>query len=103
MPAVVRDDLLLDVVMPFRIGGQRFEFVNQIGDVLRADADVFLHGQSGIERKFLREITDQQIAPFRDLAGIGLLQIGDDFQQRRFSGAVAPHHSNAVMLVDRQR
>jgi len=34
------DLVLLDIVMPFGIGRQGFEFVNQIGDVLRASADI---------------------------------------------------------------
>src|SRR5688500_12381054 len=42
MPAIVEHELVLDIVMPFGIGRQGFEFVNQIGDVLRASADVLL-------------------------------------------------------------
>ena len=51
----------------------------------------------------LWQIADGQIAPFRDFSRIRRRQAGQDFQQSRFSRAIASDHSDAVALLQRQR
>ena len=55
-----------------------------------------------LEYRFLRHITQAQARLAPDLAGIGLNLAGDDAQQARFAGSVAPDQANPLALVHDQ-
>ena len=82
---------MLQFLVPFRLGGQRFKLRNQVEHVLRAIADVLLNRLCRIEHEILRQVTDDKFAPPRDVAAVGRLQPGKDAKKRRLAAAVAPN------------
>ena len=78
-PALERLDALLQFFVALRVMRQRFKFRNQIEHMLPARADVFIDIERGIEGEVLREITDDEIAPFGDHPTRGRLQARQDF------------------------
>ena len=64
------------------------ELLEQIHHGLHALADHFDHGLLGVELRFLLEISYGISGREHHLALVILVNAGDDFQQRRFTGAV---------------
>ncbi len=69
-----------------RLAGKR-------GQKHRADA------QTGSERVVLGQVTDARAAPQGTRAGVGLLKAGQQFQERRFAGAVRSDQPQALAVV----
>ena len=74
-----------------------------IDDVGCAGRDVFMHAQFRIELELLWQITDTQRAAQRDVAGVGLVLPGEDFQQRSFAASVAADHADFFAGGDSER
>ncbi len=55
------------------------------------------------QRGFLLHVSDAQVAPQRDLAGIGRLASRQNLQQRRFSRAVRPDQPDPVAFGNGER
>ena len=102
-PAFERGDAMLQMLVPFRVVRQRFEFGDEVEDVLRAVADVFMNVFRRIEHEILRQIAGDQFALPGNLAAVRRLQAGEDFQERRLAAAVAPDQSDAVALLNAER
>src|SRR6185437_3588528 len=62
--------------------------------------DDLLNRFAGGESIFLRHISEAKLPAHRELAFIGLLEAGDDFQQRRFSRAVGTNEASAVFIIE---
>ncbi len=101
-PAIQRQNAALQLLMPFRGGGQRFKFRDQFQRPPRPAADIASHVQRRLQSKVLRQITHHQVAPGRDFAAIGRLQAGQDSQERGLAAAVASDQSDAVAFVQTQ-
>ena len=54
------------------------------------------------KRRLLLDISTAQALLPRHNAIIGLLQTGDDFQQRRLARAIAPDQTDALTLLQRK-
>src|ERR1017187_2453016 len=82
---------------------QRFKLRDQIQHRLRALANVLRHRLGRIEHEILRQITDDQIAPSRDVTEVRRLYPGEKFQKRRLAATIAPDQTDPVALVYGQR
>src|ERR1035441_9371907 len=91
---------MLQMLVPLRVVRQRFKFGDEVEDVLRAVADVFMNAFRRIEHEILRQIAGDQFALPGNFATVRRLQAGEDFQERRFAAAVAPDESDAVALLN---
>ena len=62
-----------------------------------------MHAQFRIELELLWQIPDTQSTAQRDVAGVGLVLPGEDFQQRSFAASVAPDHADFFAGGDSER
>ena len=76
---------------------------NCLDQIRGPGGDVFLHAKRAIEFELLRQIPHAQCPPHGDLAGVGGLRSGEDFQQRGLAAAVAAHQSHLLAGCNRQR
>ena len=102
-PAVQHLDAGLQFLVALRVMRQRFKLRDQIHDVLRAVADVFINIFRRIEHEILRQIAHDQIALPRNFAAVGRLQSGKHPQERRLARAVAPDEAEMVAVLNAER
>ena len=57
-----------------------------------------LDGLLALERVFLRDIPRAQLPPSDDLALVGMLEAGEDLQERGFAGAVGPDQTRVLFV-----
>jgi len=65
--------------------------------------DDLANGQAGRELRFLSEIGEACAFAERDFSGVGLAALGEDFEERRFAGAVGANQADAVAFVNAER
>ena len=83
----------------------------QIGHKLKSALAVFIIHQALQDKiccrrepskvRVLRQIFHVNAGLHKTLAAIGINQSGNDFQQGRFAGTIAPDQANAVVTPDR--
>ena len=103
VPRIGGGDLLLQLGLPVRVGGQRLVLVEQIERVRRTVANRIEHGDVVGSIETLRQITDPQAGARSDFAVISLRYAGENFQECRLAAAVAPDHPQVIAIADRQR
>ena len=103
--------LPVPAIQGFDFGLQRVEVaaalvrqvaLQQLLHALQAHAHGLEHAGLGVELGLLRHVGHAQPVLALYLAVVGALEAGDDFEQRRFAAAVAPHQSDALAGLERK-
>ena len=103
VPRIGGGDLLLQLGLPVRVGGQRLVLVEQLELMRRPVADRIEHGDAVGSLEPLRQITDPQAGARSDFTIISLRDAGENFKKRRLAAAVAPDHPKVIAISDCQR
>jgi len=103
--------LPVPAVQGFDFGLQRVEVaaalvrqiaLQQLLHALQAHAHGLEHAGLGVELGLLWHVGHAQPVLALYLAVVGALEAGDDFEQRRFAAAVAPHQPDALAGLERK-
>jgi mono/diheme cytochrome c family protein len=90
------------IIVAAELAGQRFIFVQQGRQLAQAGSDGIKHGHLGREMRFLINVSDLQILLHHQQTIIQLRYACDDFQQRRFTGAVTADQTNPLPCLQRK-
>ena len=94
---------MLQLLVTLGIVRERFKLRDQAQHMRRAVADVLGHGLRGIEHEILRQIADDEIALPRHLAGVGLLETGENAEEGGLARAIAADEAEAFAFLDAER
>jgi len=78
----------------------RFVAMDGRDDVGGSGGDVFVDRYGGIEFELLGEVSGAEVAAGSDLAGVGLIFAGENFEERGFAAAVAADESDFLTRFD---
>jgi len=102
-PAVELGDACFQLRVALRVRGQGFELGDEVEHVFCPVADVFEDVLGGIEREFLREVADDQVAARGHFARVRRALAGEHFEEGGLARAVAPDKADAIALVQCKR
>ena len=97
VPAIARFDLVLEHVQVARALGV---LIDQCPHVGQAVGDGIEHRGAVRQVGLLRDMGDAQSLLRLARAIVGALQVGQNFQQRRLAGAVAPDQANSLLRFE---
>ena len=99
-PAVQRLDAGLQRIEIFAVGMGLVALAQRL-DLGHAQADGLEHRQAGLEDRFLRDVDAAQALLGLQLAVVGLLEPGQDLEQRRLAAAVTADQAQALAHLQR--